>query len=66
LKDCCNGILWRDDSQVYSLYATKFYAENTQTVITIRWENETAAASETKVQLSGEKAMVGIGDTVIA
>jgi len=40
LKDCCNGILWRDDSQVYSLYATKFYAENPQTVITVRWEDE--------------------------
>jgi len=40
LKDCCNGILWRDDSQVYSLYATKFYAETPGTTITIRWEME--------------------------
>ena len=39
LKDCCNGILWRDDSQVYSLYATKFYAENPQTNIIVRWED---------------------------
>ena len=40
VKDCANGMLWRDDSQVYSIYATKFYAENPQTVITIRWEIE--------------------------
>jgi Holliday junction resolvase RusA-like endonuclease len=40
VKDCANGILWRDDSQVYSIYATKFYAETPGTTITIRWEME--------------------------
>jgi Holliday junction resolvase RusA-like endonuclease len=58
VKDCANGILWRDDSQVYSIYATKFYAEIPGTKITIRWENETAAVSERKARFSGEKAMV--------
>jgi Holliday junction resolvase RusA-like endonuclease len=48
-------VLWRDDSQVYSIYATKFYAETPGTTITIRWEIETAAVSERKARLSGEK-----------
>jgi len=61
VKDCANGIIWKDDSQVYSIYATKFYAETPGTTITIRWENETAAVSAAKVQLSGEKAMVSMG-----
>jgi Holliday junction resolvase RusA-like endonuclease len=26
LKDCCNGIVWVDDSQVYESYGTKRYA----------------------------------------
>lgn len=39
VKDCANGILWRDDSQVVALVATKFYAEIPQTRITIRWED---------------------------
>ena len=37
VKDCANGILWKDDSQVYSLYATKFYAETPGTTLTLRW-----------------------------
>ena len=39
VKDCANGIIWKDDSQVYSVYATKFYAENPQTSIIVRWED---------------------------
>jgi Holliday junction resolvase RusA-like endonuclease len=59
VKDCANGILWKDDSQVFSIYATKFYAETPGTTLTIRWETETTAVSERKVRLSGEKATSG-------
>jgi len=38
VKDCANGILWRDDSQVFSLHAVKFYSENPGTSIVLRWE----------------------------
>ena len=61
LMDCANGILWKDDSQVFSIYATKFYAETPGTTITIRWETETEAVSAPKVQRSCEKAMASIG-----
>ena len=40
VKDCANGVLWRDDSQIFSLYATKFYSNNPATIILIRWEDE--------------------------
>lgn len=38
VKDCANGILWRDDSQVFNIWANKLYAKNPQTHITIAWE----------------------------
>jgi Holliday junction resolvase RusA-like endonuclease len=33
ILDCGNGILWRDDSQIISLQATKAYTENPCTII---------------------------------
>ena len=39
VKDCANGILWRDDAQVYRLHATKVYAEEPKTEIYISWED---------------------------
>ncbi len=33
LKDCCNGIVWNDDSQVYKVIAEKRYSENPRTCI---------------------------------
>lgn len=37
VKDCCNGILWRDDSQVVSLTASKAYHSTPATEIRIEW-----------------------------
>jgi Holliday junction resolvase RusA-like endonuclease len=37
LKDCGNGILWHDDSQVCEIYAGKIYADNPRTVIVLEW-----------------------------
>lgn len=34
-KDCLNGVVWKDDAQVFSLVAEKRYAEKPQTVISI-------------------------------
>jgi len=33
--DCLNGIIWKDDSQVYISSVLKMYSENPMTVITI-------------------------------
>src|SRR5574343_2085618 len=33
VKDCCNGVLWKDDAQVFSLTATKAYHPNPATEI---------------------------------
>lgn len=40
VKDCANGILWADDSQVFSVHASKEYAHKTNpsTEIIITWE----------------------------
>jgi Holliday junction resolvase RusA-like endonuclease len=38
VKDCFNGIVWNDDSQVSSIEALKMYADNPQTVVTVMWE----------------------------
>lgn len=35
VKDCLNGIAWKDDSQITSLIADKFYGLEARTVITI-------------------------------
>ncbi len=36
VKDCLNGIVWWDDSQVYEVHAKKIYDENPRTYIIIR------------------------------
>lgn len=36
-KDCCNGIVWHDDSQVVSITAHKGYGTTTGTDIIISW-----------------------------
>lgn len=38
VKDCANGVLWRDDSQVFAVWATKSYSENPETRIVMTWE----------------------------
>ena len=35
VKDCLNGLVWKDDSQVDELTAKKIYSENPRTVIGI-------------------------------
>jgi Holliday junction resolvase RusA-like endonuclease len=37
VKDCLNGELWHDDSQVSELFAGKFYDENPRTELIIEW-----------------------------
>jgi Holliday junction resolvase RusA-like endonuclease len=37
VKDCLNGVLWHDDSQVSHLTATKRYSENPRTEIIVQW-----------------------------
>lgn len=34
-KDCCNGIIWNDDSQVVHIEAIKEYSENPRTILHI-------------------------------
>lgn len=47
VKDCANGVLWRDDSQVISLTASKAYHPNPATEITIEWDiSESVALAE--------------------
>lgn len=38
VKDCANGILWHDDSQVISIIAWKCYGDSPKTSIHLRWE----------------------------
>ena len=37
VKDCANGVLWRDDSQVIALTASKAYHTHPATEITVEW-----------------------------
>lgn len=37
VKDCANGILWHDDSQVISISAVKIYSEIPSTYIRLEW-----------------------------
>jgi len=37
IKDCCNGIIWHDDSQVNNLTARKEYGENPRTEVEVKW-----------------------------
>jgi len=37
IKDCANGILWHDDSQVNNLTARKEYGDTPRTVLTVEW-----------------------------
>jgi len=38
VKDCANGILWVDDSQVFSITTSKAYHQNPATEIHIEWD----------------------------
>ena len=38
LKDCGNGVLWADDSQVWEVRARKIYDEAPRTEIVLKWE----------------------------
>ncbi len=38
LKDCFNGVVWKDDSQVYKVIAEKRYSENPRTSVSLYWE----------------------------
>jgi len=37
VKDCLNGFMWADDSQVCEVEARKFYGQEIGTMIEIRW-----------------------------
>jgi Holliday junction resolvase RusA-like endonuclease len=37
VKDCANGVLWKDDSQIISLNASKAYHPDPQTEIRLDW-----------------------------
>jgi Holliday junction resolvase RusA-like endonuclease len=36
ILDCCNGLLWKDDSQIIAINSVKHYSNTPQTMITIR------------------------------
>lgn len=36
-KDCANGILWHDDSQVVHIEAAKMYANEPKTIVSLKW-----------------------------
>jgi Holliday junction resolvase RusA-like endonuclease len=38
IKDCCNGIIWCDDSQVWQILSNKALSETPRTIITVEWE----------------------------
>ena len=38
LKDCGNGILWTDDSQVCEVHAGKLYDDKPHTYIEVQWD----------------------------
>ncbi len=38
VKDCANGVLWHDDSQVNNIQASKLYSVSPSTVIILGWE----------------------------
>ena len=38
VKDCANGVLWHDDSQVNNIQASKLYSFSPSTVIILGWE----------------------------
>jgi Holliday junction resolvase RusA-like endonuclease len=42
LKDCGNGVLWADDSQVWEVRARKIYDPEPRTDITLQWEADNA------------------------
>lgn len=37
LKDCANGVIWHDDSQVVSVSGEKFYADEPRTTFYVIW-----------------------------
>lgn len=40
VKDCANGVLWHDDSQVMGIKASKIYSDDPKTIFVLRWEGE--------------------------
>lgn len=36
VKDCANGLIWKDDSQVFCVLAFKYYSDNPRTELTVR------------------------------
>lgn len=40
VKDCANGIIWHDDSQVIYVTARKDYDSRPRTEITVRWDEK--------------------------
>jgi Holliday junction resolvase RusA-like endonuclease len=40
LKDCANGVIWADDSQVWRISAFKEYSDNPRTIITVEWDEQ--------------------------
>ena len=40
VKDCANGVLWHDDSQVMGIKASKIYSDEPKTIFVLRWEGE--------------------------
>jgi Holliday junction resolvase RusA-like endonuclease len=38
IKDCANGVLWHDDSQVVLVLAQKLYSDTPCTVIELMWD----------------------------
>lgn len=37
VKDCANGVIWADDSQVFEVHARKLYASQPRTEMMVRW-----------------------------
>jgi len=53
VKDCLNGIVYRDDSQVFSIQAEKIYSNDPKTEIYISWvEKLTDESSKAEGSLS--------------
>ena len=38
ITDCMNGLIYKDDAQIYKCYIEKFYSLEPRTEITVRWE----------------------------
>lgn len=38
IEDCCNQVVWRDDSQIHTLSVTKRYSQLPRTIMKITWQ----------------------------